>query len=63
MAEEKNPKRKKLSLQGDKKLSLGIGQDLIKSSRGAPLIGPGQCKSKLGGKEFRGKKMLTKFLI
>ena len=39
MAEDKNPKRKKLSLQGDKKLSLGIGQDLIKSSRGAPLTG------------------------
>mgnify|MGYP001157041171 CR=1 FL=1 len=39
MAEDKNPKRKKLSLQGDKKLSLGIGQDLIKSSRGTPLSG------------------------
>ncbi|MAC61321.1 MAG: translation initiation factor IF-2 [SAR116 cluster bacterium] len=39
MAEDKNPKRKKLSLQGDKKLSLGIGQDLIKSSRGAPITG------------------------
>ncbi len=39
MAEDKNPKRKKLSLQGDKKLSLGIGQDLIKSSRGSSLTG------------------------
>ena len=33
MAEEKEPERKKLSLQGNKKLSLGSGQDLIKSNR------------------------------
>ena len=30
MAEEKEPERKKLSLQGNKKLSLGSGQDFIK---------------------------------
>ena len=39
MAEDKNPKRKKLSLHGNKKLSLGVGQDLMKSSRSAPLTG------------------------
>jgi hypothetical protein len=39
MAEDENPKRKKLSLHGNKKLSLGVGQDLIKSSRSAPLTG------------------------
>ncbi len=33
MAEEKEPERKKLSLQGNKKLSLGSGQDFIKSNR------------------------------
>ena len=39
MAEDENPKRKKLSLHGNKKLSLGVGQDLIKSSRSASLTG------------------------
>ena len=33
MAEEKEPERKKLSLQGNKKLSLGGGQDFIKTNR------------------------------
>ena len=33
MAEEKEPERKKLSLQGTKKLSLGSGPDLLKTNR------------------------------
>ena len=33
MAEEKEPERKKLSLQGNNKLSLGGSQDFIKSNR------------------------------
>ena len=33
MAEEKEPERKKLSLQGSKKLSLGSGQDFIKKQQ------------------------------
>ena len=32
MAEEKEPERKKLSLQGNKKLSLGSGQDFLKAT-------------------------------
>ena len=39
MAEEKEPERKKLSLQGNKKLSLGAGQEFIKSSRNSPSPG------------------------
>ena len=39
MAEEKEPERKKLSLQGNKKLSLGSGQDLIKSNRSNNIPG------------------------
>ena len=39
MAEEKEPERKKLSLQGNKKLSLGSGQDFIKSSRNNNIPG------------------------
>ena len=38
MAEEKEPGRKKLSLQGNK-LSLGASQDFIKSSRNSPSLG------------------------
>ena len=39
MAEEKEPERKKLSLQGNKKLSLGGGQDFIKSNRNNNIPG------------------------
>ena len=39
MAEKKEPERKKLSLQGSKKLSLGPGHDLIKSSRNSQSSG------------------------
>ena len=39
MAEEKEPERKKLSLQGNKKLSLGSGQDFIKSNRSNNIPG------------------------
>ena len=39
MAEEKEPERKKLSLQGNNKLSLGASQEFIKSSRNAPSPG------------------------
>ncbi len=39
MAEEKEPERKKLSLQGNKKLSLGSGQDLLKSNRSNNIPG------------------------
>ena len=39
MAEEKEPERKKLSLQGNKKLSLGSGQDFIKSNRNNNIPG------------------------
>ncbi len=39
MAEEKKPERKKLSLQGNKKLSLGSGQDFIKSNRSNSVPG------------------------
>ena len=39
MAEEKEPERKKLSLQGNKKLSLGSGQDLVKSNRSNNIPG------------------------
>ena len=38
MAEEKEPGRKKLSLQGNK-LSLGASQEFIKSSRNSPSLG------------------------
>ena len=37
--EEKKPERKKLSLQGNKKLSLGSGQDFIKSNRSNSVPG------------------------
>ena len=39
MAEEKEPGRKKLSLQGNNKLSLGTSQEFIKSSRNSPAPG------------------------
>ena len=39
MAEEKEPGRKKLSLQGNNKLSLGASQEFIKSSRNSPSPG------------------------
>ena len=39
MAEEKEPERKKLSLQGSKKLSLGSGPDLLKSNRNNSIPG------------------------
>ena len=39
MAEEKEPERKKLSLQGNKKLSLGSGTDLIKANRSNSIPG------------------------
>ena len=39
MAEEKEPERKKLSLQGNNKLSLGVSQEFIKSSRNSPSLG------------------------
>ena len=39
MAEEKEPERKKLSLQGNNKLSLGSGQEFIKNSRNS--LSPG----------------------
>jgi hypothetical protein len=39
MAKEKEPERKKLSLQGNNKLSLGAGQEFIKSSRNS--LSPG----------------------
>ena len=39
MAEEKEPERKKLSLHGNKKLSLGSGQDFIKSNRNNNIPG------------------------
>ena len=39
MAEQKEPERKKLSLQGNNKLSLGAGQEFIKNSRNSPTPG------------------------
>ena len=39
MAEEKEPERKKLSLQGSKKLSLGSGPDLLKTNRSNSIPG------------------------
>ena len=39
MAEEKEPERKKLSLQGSKKLSLGSGPDLLKTNRNNSIPG------------------------
>ena len=39
MAEEKEPERKKLSLQGTKKLSLGSGPDLLKTNRNNSIPG------------------------
>ena len=39
MAEEKEPERKKLSLQGNKNFLWGSGQDLIKSNRSNNIRG------------------------
>ena len=39
MAEQKEPERKKLSLQGNNKLSLGAGQEFINNSRNSPTPG------------------------
>jgi hypothetical protein len=39
MAEEKKPERKKLSLQGNNKLSLGAGQEFIKGIRNSSSSG------------------------
>ena len=39
MAEEKEPERKKLSLQGNKKLSLGLTQEIRKNPRNSSSTG------------------------
>ena len=55
MAEQKEPERKKLSLQGSNKLSLGASQEFIKSSRNSPAPGMRSVQIETRRKRFSKK--------